>query len=355
MPEGDTVHLAARRLGSALAGQTLTRTDFRVPAIATVDLSGQSVREVLARGKHILIRTDAELSVHSHFKMDGAWHLYRHGERWRGPDHQVRAVLETDAWVAVGFRLGVLEVLPTDREDDVVGHLGPDVLGPDWDAVEAVRRLAVEPDLEIGVALIDQRVLAGPGNVYKSESLFLRGVHPWTPAGDIELGPLVALVKRLMEANRGTGMQITTGDRRPGQGRWVYGRGGEACRRCGTPIERGMQGPDLEERVTYWCPCCQPEGVSTPEKRRIVRPDRLLARLRAGSFTNVRFADALRLAELWGFEVRRVSGSHHILGHRSFRDLVNLQEVRGQAKPYQLRQLLRLVERYDLDQEREHD
>jgi endonuclease-8 len=137
------------------------------------------------------------------------------------------------------------------------------VLGPDWDADEAVRRLAADPAREIGVALIDQRALAGPGNVYKSEALFLRGIHPWTPVGDAELSPLVGLMKRLMEANRDTGMQITTGDRRPGREHWVYGRGGEACRRCGMPIERGMQGPDLEERVTYWCPSCQPGGVTT--------------------------------------------------------------------------------------------
>src|SRR5688500_13454745 len=181
MPEGDTVFLAATRMHTALAGQRLMATDFRVPRFATADLSGQLVREVAARGKHLLLRTDAGVTLHTHFKMEGTWHLYRHGERWRGPDHQVRAVLETDDVVAVGFRLGIVELLPTAEEDRVVGHLGPDVLGPDWDPALAEANLARDPAREIGVALIDQRALAGPGNVYKSEALFLRGIHPWEP------------------------------------------------------------------------------------------------------------------------------------------------------------------------------
>ena len=258
MPEGDTVHLAARRLHAAIAGRRLTRTDFRVPSIATADLSGRTVREVVARGKHLLLRTDDGLTVHSHLKMEGSWHLYRPGERWRGPDHQVRAVLETEPWIAVGWRLGILELLDTADEHRAVGHLGPDVLGPDWDADEAARRLGADPGRQIGVALIDQRALAGPGNIYKSEALFLRGVHPRTGVRDVDLAPLVGLVKRLMEANRDTGRQITTGDRRPGRERWVYGRAGEPCRRCGTTIRREAQGPPDAERVTYWCPSCQP-------------------------------------------------------------------------------------------------
>jgi endonuclease VIII len=240
----------------------LTRTDFRMPAIATVNLSGQTVREVVARGKHILMRTDAGATVHSHFKMDGTWHLYRPGERRRGPDHEIRAILETETWTAVGFRLGMLDVLPSTREGDVVGHLGPDVLGPDWDAGAAIANLSRDPERTIGEAILDQRLIAGPGNIYKSEALFLRGVHPWRPVADVDLEPLVDLLKRLMEANRETGMQITTGDRRRGYGQWVYGRAGQPCRRCGTPIERELQGDPLQpqQRVTYWCPSCQPRA-----------------------------------------------------------------------------------------------
>lgn len=262
MPEGDTVHLAARRLDAALSGDPLTRTEFRVPRFAAADLAGQTVLQTIARGKHLLTRTDGGATVHSHLRMDGSWRLYRPGSPWRGPAHEVRAILETARRVAVGHRLGILEVIPTEAEDAVVGHLGPDVLGPDWDADATVANLAREPARPIGEALVDQRLLAGPGNIYKSEALFLRGVHPWTPTGDVELPALVALMKRLMEANRHTGMQVTTGDPRRGRGRWVYARAGDACRRCGTPIRRGMQGDAPEERVTYWCPGCQPEGAA---------------------------------------------------------------------------------------------
>ena len=259
MPEGDTVLVAARRLRAALAGERLLRTDFRVAKLATADLSGQVVTAVVSRGKHILLRTDLGITLHTHFKMDGSWHLYRHGERWRGRGQDVRVVLETDPWVAVGFQLGVVEVLATADEADAVGHLGPDVLGPDWDPEEVLRRLRAAPNRAIGESLIDQRVMAGPGNVYKSEACYLRGVDPWAPVGEVtDLPALVALVRRLMRANRATGRQVTTGDTRRGRKRWVYGRLGQPCRRCGTPIRARGQGEAGDERVTYWCPRCQP-------------------------------------------------------------------------------------------------
>jgi endonuclease-8 len=265
LPEGDTVHLAARRLSSALAGERLTRTDLRVPAFATSDLSGQVVMEVAPRGKHLLFRTDGGITLHTHFKMEGRWMLFRPGEAWRGgPAHQIRAVLETAVRVAVGYQLGVVELLPTGEEARVVGHLGPDVLGPDWDPAEVLRRLRSSPERPVGEALIDQRVMSGPGNVYKCEACFLRGLDPWTPVGDIlELPALVDLVKRLMDANRDTGAQITTGDTRPGRRQWVHGRAGQPCRRCGTLIRRGAQGGSLEERATYWCPRCQLRSSGT--------------------------------------------------------------------------------------------
>jgi formamidopyrimidine-DNA glycosylase len=257
VPEGDTVFLAATRLNAALAGQTLTRTDFRVPRIATVDLVGRTVERVVSHGKHLLFRIAGGVTLHTHFKMNGSWHLYRPGERWKGPEWQVRALLETASWVAVGFRLAVVDLLHTAREHEVLGHLGPDPLGPEWDADEALRRLTAEPDRAIGDTLLDQRVMAGPGNVWKSEICFLRGVDPGTPVGRLSRPErLVALVKELFEANRTTGSQITTGDFRPGHTHWVYGRAGRPCRRCGTPIR--VRGPREPERVTYWCPACQP-------------------------------------------------------------------------------------------------
>ena len=261
MPEGDNIHALAGRLHAALAGQVLRRTDFRVPALAGADLSGQAVESAAARGKHLLVRTDAGLTVHSHLELDGAWELFRPGQPWRRPTHEIRVVMETDPWSAVGYRLPVLEVLPTAEEPRRLAHLGPDVLGPDWDPDEALRRLLIEPTREIGVALIDQRVMAGPGNVYKCEALFLRGVHPRTSVGamgDGDLAALINLVKRLMEANRDRPARVTTGDTRPGRRLWVYGHAGRPCLRCGTPIRTIRQGDPLTERTTYLCPSCQP-------------------------------------------------------------------------------------------------
>jgi endonuclease-8 len=257
VPEGDTVHLAATRLNAALAGQKVIRTDFRVPRHATADLSGSTIEGVIARGKHLLFRFDDAHSLHTHFKMEGTWHLYRKGERWRGgPEHEIRAIIETEPWIAVGWRLGVVELIPTEREADLLAHLAPDVLGPDWDAGEVVARMQKDPARPIGEVLLDQTVIAGPGNVYKCEVCFLRGIHPETPVGEIDdLPALVGLTKRLMEVNRTTGSQITTGDARPGRKHWVYGRGRQPCRRCGTPIARKAE---PGERVTYWCPSCQP-------------------------------------------------------------------------------------------------
>ncbi|MBI4260296.1 MAG: Fpg/Nei family DNA glycosylase [Actinobacteria bacterium] len=262
MPEGDTIRALATRLHAALSGERLLRTDFRVPRLATVDLGGQRVAEVDARGKHLLVRTGAGLTVRSHLRMDGAWRLHRPGASWRrDPRHEVRAVLVTAPWVAVGVRLPVLDVLPTSREADVLGHLGPDVLGPDWDPGEVLRRLRAGPGRPIGEALVDQTVMAGPGNVYRSEACFLRGVDPMTPVGEVrDLEGMVLMVKRLMEANRAGGTQVTTGDPRPGRRHWVYGRGGEPCRRCGTPVVREVDPAPggLSGRVTYRCPSCQP-------------------------------------------------------------------------------------------------
>ena len=260
MPEGDSVHLAATRLNDALSGAALTKTDFRVPSYATLDLSGKRIEGVVARGKHILMRVQDGITIHTHFKMEGEWHLYRHGERWRGPHRLVRAVLETDKWVAVGFRLGVVDVFPTSREEDVVGHLGPDLLGDDWDATVALENLRRHPDMPLAAALLDQTLMAGLGNIYKSEICFLSGNYPWRPVEDVaDLGKVIDLAKRTIEANRATGMQITTGDNRPGRRHWVYGRRAEPCRRCGTPIEKRDEVVGTRERVTYWCPSCQPD------------------------------------------------------------------------------------------------
>jgi endonuclease-8 len=263
VPEGDTVYRTAKNLGAALTGAELTRCDLRVPRYATVDLSGQRVDEVVSRGKHLLIRVGGS-TLHSHLKMEGAWHLYKPGSRWRRPAFEARAVLETSEWQAVGFALGMLEVLQRDEEEDAVGHLGPDLLGPDWDADEALRRLSAEPARAIGLALLDQRNHAGLGNVYRSELCFLRGVLPTRQVAEVpDLPAMVTLAKRVLEANKNRVERTLTGDTRRGQQDWVYGREGKPCRRCGTPIRHAMLGdpvrPDrgATDRDVYWCPRCQ--------------------------------------------------------------------------------------------------
>jgi formamidopyrimidine-DNA glycosylase len=263
VPEGDTVWHAAKRLREALAGRVLTRSDFRVPRYATTDLTGRQVTESLSRGKHLLTRVEGGLTVHTHLKMEGRWRVRPVTDRVPQA-HQIRLVLGNNTWQAVGYQLGVVEVVPTAKEADVVGHLGPDLLGPDWDAEEAARRLMTDPRRPAGEAFLDQRNLAGVGNVYKCELLFLRGIHPWRPVGEIrDLPATVDLARRLLDANKDRIGHITTGMAMRGREHWVYGRAGRRCRRCGTIILRDEgrgQGGDPEGRITFWCPHCQPQA-----------------------------------------------------------------------------------------------
>lgn len=257
MPEGDTVWLAARRLHQALAGDAVVRSDLRVPRHATADLTDRTVLAVVSRGKHLLTRFSGDTTLHTHLRMDGSWHLYRPGRPWRGgPAWQVRVVLATSSWEAVGYRLPVVDLVPTSREADLVGHLGPDLLGPDWDPGEAARRLAADPDRTIGEALLDQRVMAGLGNLYRTEVCFLLGVTPWLRVGDLpEPAAAVRLAHRLLDANKQTSDQVTTGDRRRGRRHWVFEQ--RRCLRCGAPVATARQGSPPRERITSWCPRCQ--------------------------------------------------------------------------------------------------
>jgi endonuclease-8 len=257
VPEGDTVYRSAKHLNSAFGGTVLERCDIRVPAFATVDLTGETVHEVVSRGKHLLMRV-GEYTIHSHLKMEGTWHIYRRGAKWRRPEFQARAVLANESYETVGFLLGTLDVVRTADEDSIVGYLGPDLLGPDWDAERALANLREHPERQIGLALLDQRNLAGLGNVYRAELCYLRGVLPTRPVGEVnELEKMVELGKRLIEANKDRAERTTTGNLR-GQLSWVYGRDGRACSRCGTRIERGELGDTaLELRDTFWCPSCQ--------------------------------------------------------------------------------------------------
>lgn len=264
MPEGDTVFRSCALLHRTLAGHELTRAELRVPRFATEDLVGMTVREVVARGKHQLTRLDSGLTLHTHLRMDGTWRVVGAGERLPGPAHQIRVVLGTAARTAVGLRLPVVDLLRTAEEDTVIGHLGPDLLGPEgvpggWDEAEALRRLTADPRRTLGEALLDQRNLAGIGTFYRAEICFLQGLHPRTPVGAVkDLPRLLRRVRQLLQANVQRPTQVTTGIDRNGQRAWVFERPGKPCRRCRTLIAFERFGPPGQERLSYWCPHCQP-------------------------------------------------------------------------------------------------
>jgi len=258
MPEGDTVWNTARVLERALLGDVLAGSDFRVPQLAATSLTGWTVTESASRGKHLLLRLTKDeraMTLHSHLRMDGSWRVFGPGARWSGrPAHLIRAVLRTARSVAVGYHLHELALIPTTGEQVLLEYLGPDVLGADWDPDEAVRRIAAKPTASIAEALLDQRNLAGIGNLYKAETLFLRGLWPWTLVADVaDLLGTVQLAQQLVAANRGRWTQSTTGSLRRGETTYVYSRRAQPCRRCGTAIQKA----DQDERITYWCVRCQ--------------------------------------------------------------------------------------------------
>lgn len=255
MPEGDSVARSCAKLHAALAGHVLTRAELRVPAAATADLAGRRVLGVVPRGKHQLTRIEGGWTIHTHLRMDGTWRIVGADERTPGPAHQVRALLVTENHQAVGLRLGLVELVRTDHEHEVVGHLGPDLLGPDWDEELAVANLLREPGRTIGEALLDQRNLAGIGTIYRAETLFHQRVNPRTPVGRVpDLLGVVRTAQRLLEASKVT--RVPTASNR--SGRWVYDRAGKPCPRCRSRIQCEEYGPATQERLSWWCPRCQP-------------------------------------------------------------------------------------------------
>jgi endonuclease-8 len=258
MPEGDTVYRTARLLDDALAGKVLVRGEIRHPRLSTLDLAKRTVLGVRSVGKHLFVRFDRELSLHNHLGLDGSWRLLGPYPRL---NHQARAVLATGERTAVGLNLHQLALVATPEEHTLVDHLGPDLLDPDWSpehAAEAASRLRREPGQEIGLALLDQRLLAGIGNVYKAEVCFLLGVSPWTPVSEVDIDRAVTLSRDLLLRNAMNPARNTTGDPRRDRTLWVYGRARTGCLRCGGRIRGTMQGGDLRERITYYCPTCQP-------------------------------------------------------------------------------------------------
>nr|WP_294695698.1 DNA-formamidopyrimidine glycosylase family protein [uncultured Friedmanniella sp.] len=263
MPEGDSVYRVARRLEPALVGHILTRGELRVPAHATDDLAGHTVQQVATHGKHLLTRLDSGLTLHTHLRMDGSWTLTRSGRRLpRNLLPDVRVLLETAAGVtAYGISMPVVELVRTADEHDVVGHLGPDPLRSDWDAAEAAALLASDPARPLAAALLDQRSVAGLGNLWANELCFLRGHSPWTPVGEVDVPGLLTLAARALRHSALVpgAYQVTTGRNRRGEDHWVAGRAGRPCLRCGTTIEVVAEvAGDPDQRRTWWCPRCQP-------------------------------------------------------------------------------------------------
>ena len=274
MPEGDTLFRAARTLHRALAGKVVVRFETVLPQLSRVDedapVAGRTVERVRSVGKHLLVELSGDLVLRTHMRMNGSWHVYRPGERWQRPRSSMRLVVETADFQAVAFDVPVAE-FRTARElarDPAVAGLGPDVLGAGFDEDEAVRRLQERGAIDIGDALLDQRALAGIGNVFKSEVCFAERVHPFTPVaalGEETLRRVVRTARRFLGMNvlesSGAGMVTYTGLRRttgrgdPSASLWVYGRAGEPCRVCGERIVVERRGP--QARSTYFCPRCE--------------------------------------------------------------------------------------------------
>jgi endonuclease-8 len=276
MPEGDTIFRAARTLDTALAGARVVAFDSVLPALTRVHadapLTGRTIERVASVGKHLLIYFSGDLVLRTHMKMSGSWHIYRRGERWQRPRADMRIVVATEKYEAVGFRIPVAELTRTRTTDGARAHpalkdLGPDLLSDDFDVEEVLRRARENARAEIADVLLNQRVMAGVGNVYKSEVLFVGRVSPFAAVrslGDEKLRTLVVAARGLLRANVSlklppmttyTGFRRTTARQDPAERLWVYGRARRPCRTCGTPIAVRPQGPHA--RLTYWCPECQ--------------------------------------------------------------------------------------------------
>ena len=296
MPEGDTIYRAARALQKALGGKVVTGFETGLAKLARVDddapLVGRVVEKVESQGKWLLMHFSGDLVLVTHMLMNGSWHLYRTGERWRMPRSRMRAVIQTDAWQAVAFNVPIAQfhTARSLERSTQIPKLGPDILASDFTAATGITRLEAHahdhPDAEVGVVLLNQRVLAGLGNVYKSEVAFAAGVNPWRAMRTVtraEMERMVEFAQRYMQANvadgKGEGIMTYAGNRRTTarmdkeERLWVYGRQGQECRRCGATIMLRKQGE--QARSTYWCPECQlwvgegaaPVGNATPRRR----------------------------------------------------------------------------------------
>jgi endonuclease-8 len=281
MPEGDTIFRTARALGRALVGKPISGFRSTYPLLTRFNddtpLAGQAVESVESRGKWLLIHFSGGGTLATHMLMSGSWHIYRPGERWQKPRSQMRILIETSEYVAVGFHVPVahMHTALSLARDKRIPRPAIDVLSAEFDAEAAVRRVMAHGNEEIADVLLHQEVIAGVGNVFKSEVCFVTGLHPFRLVATLsheQIGGAVAAAQKLVAANvledssdsivtYGGRQRRTTHESDPSASLWVYGRHGEPCRRCGEPIRRRIQGPDA--RVTFWCPSCQPmpDGV----------------------------------------------------------------------------------------------
>ncbi len=275
MPEGDTIFRSARALGRALTGKTVTSFETALAPLASVNddtpVAGRMVENIEANGKWLLMHFSGDLILVTHMLMSGSWHIYRTGERWRVPRRMMRCVVRVADFEAVAFNVPVAKFFTarTLERNSMIPKLGPDLLRADYDEAEAKTRVLARPDEEIASVLLNQRVIAGLGNVYKVEVCFLCGVHPFRKVASLtpaELDCLLYQSRKLIGENvqeasddkalTYTGARRTTRSADGGSRLWVYGRQGQPCRRCGAAILMRKQG--LDARSTYWCPQCQP-------------------------------------------------------------------------------------------------
>ena len=275
MPEGDTIFRAARAMNQALAGKKVTRFESALPKLTRVDedtpLAGRTIESVSSAGKWNLIRFSGDLTLLTHMRMNGSWHLYRPRERWQRPRNDMRIVIETTDFIAVGFNVPVAEFHTEEslRRKPELRELGEDLLSEDFDTEAALEKLKSLANEEIGIALLNQRVMAGIGNVYKSEICFGCRVNPFAriqSLNDAQLRCLVETARKFLKANvrqesgggifTYTGFRRTTGRDNPAKRLWVYGRRALPCTQCGTKIEARKD--KVDARVTFWCPNCQP-------------------------------------------------------------------------------------------------
>lgn len=267
MPEGDTIFRAARTLNAALAGKVVRRFETRLAHLARVDdntpIAGRIIERVVPIGKHLIIEFSGGLHLRTHLRMNGSWHIYRPGERWMKRRDAMRLVIETDDFVAVGFDIPVAEFLDDRavvRQEDL-RRIGPDTLGERFDVDDVVARMRARDDSEIANVLLNQRVIAGIGNIYKSETLFICRINPFSQVSDLSdetLKTISNTARKILQHSAAVDRPARhhTGSLDSAKNLWVYGRRGEPCRRCGTLIEYRKQGSDV--RGTYWCPRCQP-------------------------------------------------------------------------------------------------